>query len=127
VNAAARRHARTISGRVSPAGVVGLALALALATAAPLARAQVYKCQDASGRTTYTDAPCARGARPLAIPDGAPALARGSSVCAQLDDELNRLAAAEAGRKSPSSRRVTLQRQYEARCIGISRSPPTKP
>lgn len=101
-----------------------VAVALCLGAAASTAHGQVYKCTDAAGKTTYSDAPCARGSKPLAIPNDAPAVPAGSSVCAQLQDELNRLAANEANRKTPSARRSALHRQYAARCVGISRSPP---
>ena len=101
-----------------------VAVALGLGAAASIAHGQVYKCADAAGKTTYSDSPCARGAKPLAIPNDAPGVPAGSSVCVQLQDELNRLAANEANRQTPSKRRRALHRQYEARCVGISRSPP---
>lgn len=101
-----------------------LAVALLLGTAAPLAQGQIYKCTGADGKTAYSDVPCARGSKPLAIPNDAPTVPVGSSVCAQMKDELDRLAAAEAHRKTPSQRRSALYRQYSARCVGISRAPP---
>jgi len=101
-----------------------LAVALLLGAASPLAHGQVYKCTGADGKTAYSDTPCARGSKPLAIPNDAPTVPAGSSVCAQMQDELNRLAASEANRKAPSQRRSALYRQYAARCVGISRAPP---
>jgi len=106
--------------------IAALAVAVATLLAASAADAQVYKCVDETGKTTYADAPCARGSKPLAIPDDSRSLPAGSSVCAQLADELARLAKNEAGRASPSKRRVSLHKQYEARCVGISRVPPAK-
>ena len=113
--------------------------ACALATWLPPAAAQVYKCTDATGRTSYGDAPCAQGQKPLAIPNdpaplGAASPAKGASapaggtpleVCAQMLDELNRLAAIrERTGTAPTSRAKSLTRQYEARCVGISRAGP---
>jgi hypothetical protein len=97
-----------------------------VAAAAPVASAQIYKCQDSEGRTTYSDSPCGRDSRLVKIPDNAPALPPGSTVCAQLKDELNRLAANEAARASPSKRRAALYRTYSERCAGISRVPPDR-
>jgi hypothetical protein len=102
---------------------LGLAAAV-LAAAVPLAYGQVYKCRDGEGRTTYADSPCGPGSHPLRIPNDAPALPPGSTVCAQLHDELNRLAANEAERARPSKRRAALHRQYAERCAGISRAAP---
>lgn len=114
--------------RRSPAG---LALAMALAFAASLAHAQVYKCTDAAGKTTYSDAPCDAAARPLKLPDDpTKKSSTNPSVCAQLQDELNRLGAdaernAQRGRAESAAgakRRKQLTQQYEARCVGVSRS-----
>lgn len=103
-----------------------MAAALAIAAAAAVAHGQVYKCSDGDGKTTYSDTPCAHGSKPLAIPnDPAPAATTGT-VCAQMKDELARLAAGERSGSPPSSRRVSLHKQYAARCVGISRSPPEK-
>ena len=99
---------------------------------APLASAQVYKCEDGAGKTTYSDAPCAKSGKTLKVPDaGGGGLTEGS-VCAQLLDERRRLAAeverqkARGRTESPASikQRDALRQQYEKRCIGIHRSPP---
>ena len=98
--------------------------ACAFAAGVPLAGAQVYKCTDAAGRTSYSDSPCERGGKPLAIPNERASPAPDSTVCAQLLDELNRLAAERERSKAPSSSRArALTRQYESRCVGISRTP----
>jgi hypothetical protein len=106
-----------------------LAVALALCTTASIAHASVYKCTDSAGKTTYSDTPCDSRARPLKLADDN----KGKTdphMCEQLLDETNRLAA-EANRNSKMShaqstananRRKALTRQYEARCVGISRS-----
>ena len=106
------------------------AFALLLCAVALLAQAQVYKCQDAAGRTTYGDAPCARGGKPLDIPSDAAGGAMSGSVCAQLLDERRRLAAeaernAKRGRPESAAnakRRQSLAQQYERRCAGISKA-----
>jgi len=102
---------------------------MALSALALPALAQVYKCEDAAGKTIYSDAPCA--GKKLALPGEAKggALTEGT-VCAQLLDERRRLAAeaernAKRGRTEgadSAKRRQNLARQYERRCIGISRS-----
>ena len=102
---------------------------MALSAVASSAPAQVYRCEDAAGKTIYSDAPCA--GKKLAIPGEAKAgaLTEGT-VCAQLQDERRRLAAeaerdAKRGRAETADsakRRQNLARQYERRCIGISRS-----
>ena len=107
-----------------------LALAWALCLSPAKAEAQVYKCEDPAGRTVYADTPCARGSRKLALPNDAPAAAAGPTVCAQLQDERRRLAAeteraAKAGHPESASsarRRQALARQYQNRCLGITRS-----
>jgi uncharacterized protein DUF4124 len=113
-----------------------VAIAVALLAVVTGAGAQVYKCTDASGRTTYSDAPCDAVAKPLKLP---PEPTKGSTtnpnVCAQLRDEMLRVAAeaereAQKGHKenrASVARRQSLTRQYEARCAGISRSAPAKP
>jgi hypothetical protein len=109
-----------------PCWIARVAVALAVAMAAALTSAQVYKCTDADGKTTYSDTQCARGGKALAIPnDPAPAATSGT-VCAQMKDELARLAAGERAGTAPSPRRVSLSKQYAARCVGISRTPPEK-
>jgi hypothetical protein len=106
--------------------VTSMAVALAIGAAAPTAHSQVHKCTDGAGKTTYSDTPCTRGSKPLNIPNAASETAPDSTVCAQLEDEMNRLAASEKRGTGPSKRRITLHKQYESRCIGISRVPPEK-
>jgi hypothetical protein len=97
---------------------------------ASVAHGQVYKCTDGAGKTTYSDAPCAPASKPLKLPGDAKATATDPNVCAQLLDETQRLAAeadrdAQRGRKESASsakRRRALTEQYEARCVGITRS-----
>jgi len=111
----------------------GLLLAIVAALAPPEAHAQIYKCTDATGKTAYADAPCDSAARPLKLQDDAKALSTSPTACAQLQDEMQRLAAEAdraAKRGHPESaqsakRRQSLTRQYEARCIGIHRAPPS--
>lgn len=95
--------------------------------------AQVYKCTDASGNTTYGDAPCDAAAKPHKLP-GEPTKGAGTNprVCDQLLDETRRLAdeadlAVKRGGKESAEhlqRREKLTKQYEQRCVGISRSVP---
>jgi hypothetical protein len=123
--AAAHHHA-------VPAWATRLAIACALCAAASIAHAQVYKCTDAAGKTIYADTPCASGSKPLQLPDPGKGGSTDPHVCAQLLDELNRLAAeadrnAQRGRTESTSsvkRRQALTRQYEARCVGVARSGP---
>lgn len=110
-----------------PAGVLRFA-AVMMSTlaigAASIAYGQVYKCTDDAGKTTYADTPCARAGKPLAIQDPAKTTGAGPVVCAQLLDEIHRLEGiAERGRTGLSQRGKTLQREYAARCLGITRSP----
>jgi hypothetical protein len=106
------------------------AVAFAICTMGSIAHGQVYKCTDGTGKTTYADAPCDSGSKPLKIPNDAVGNAAGPGVCAQLQDERRRLAAeadrnAKRGRAESADsakRRQALTRTYEARCIGISRS-----
>ncbi len=113
------------------ASIMVLATVAATLIASP-ADAQVYKCADAAGKTTYSDAPCAKAGKALNVPsDSGGGLTEGS-VCAQLLDERRRLAAeaerdnARGRAESASSikRRDALRQQYEKRCIGIRRSSP---
>jgi len=108
----------------------GRAMLFSLCALAPTAQAQVYKCEDAQGKTIYADSPCARGGKTLNVPNDAKSSAGDGSVCAQLLDERRRLAAdaernAKRGRPESASsvkRRQSLAQQYARRCIGISRS-----
>src|SRR6266702_3863273 len=105
---------------------------LALLAAAGAAQAQVYKCTDSAGRTTYADAPCDSKGKPLKLPSDPKRSATNPHVCAQLLDERHRLAAeverdvrrGRAESNSSAKRREALTRQYEARCVGIRRSDP---
>lgn len=108
-----------------------LALVLAAGACTSLGHAQVYKCTDATGKTTYADVPCDTHARPHKLPDDpTKKSATNPGACAQLHDELNRLAAeaernAQRGRSESASsakRRKQLTQQYESRCVGVSRS-----
>jgi hypothetical protein len=109
-----------------------MALAFAICTAASIAYGQVYKCTDSAGKTTYADAPCDSGGKPLKLPSDGKGSGTDPHVCAQLLDETRRLAAeadrnARRGRTESAQgakRRQALTRQYEARCVGIGRSQP---
>jgi hypothetical protein len=109
-----------------------MAVACAICTTASIVHGQVYKCTDGAGKTTYADAPCESGSKPLKLPSDATGSATNPNMCAQLLDEKGRLAA-EADRDTKrgraestnsAKRRQTLTRQYEARCVGIARSEP---
>jgi hypothetical protein len=106
--------------------ITALAFA-ALVSLAPLAGAQVYKCQDAAGRTTYADAPCGNSGKRVAVPESAPRGLADATVCTQLLDEMRRLAAEDARRAAAKNasndrRRQALVAQYERRCAAIRRS-----
>ena len=109
----------------------GVCVLLAVLSGLPsIAQAQVYKCQDAAGKTTYSDSPCAQRGTTLNVPNEAKGNTSDGSVCAQLLDERRRLAAeaardAKSGRAESASaakRRQSLAQQYARRCIGITRS-----
>jgi hypothetical protein len=126
----ARTTKLLFSARASLHLLLGIAGLFGLAAIMPTAQAAVYKCTDSAGKTTYADVPCDSGSKPLALPD--PTRPRGTDphVCAQLQDELNRLAAEadrNARRGKPEStasanRRKSLDRQYADRCVSVSRS-----
>jgi Domain of unknown function (DUF4124) len=107
-----------------------LALAFAICTTVSIAHAQVYKCTDSAGKTTYSGTPCDSGSKPLKLSDPTKGNATDPHMCEQLLDETNRLAAeadrnARRGRTETTSgakRRKALTKQYEARCVGIARS-----
>src|SRR5262245_30205921 len=73
-----------------------LAYAAAFSAACSLlspAHAQGYKCTDASGKTTYGDAPCDALAKPHKLPaEPTKGTATNPRVCDQLLDETRRLA-----------------------------------
>jgi len=106
-----------------------LAVTLAVCATVSIAHAQIYKCKDSAGKTTYSDVPCDSGGRPLKLPDENKAKTD-PHMCEQLLDETNRLAAeasrntkaSRAQRSATEKRRKALTKQYEARCVGISRS-----
>lgn len=107
-----------------------VAMTAALCAIGPIAHGQVYKCTDGAGKTTYADAPCDSGTKPLKLPDDPKANTTNPHMCAQLLDETRRLAAeadraAKQGRAESADtvkRRQTLNARYEARCAGITRS-----
>ena len=104
----------------------------ACVVAIPAVDAQVYKCTDAAGKTTYADSPCNASSKPLQLADPTKGAPTDPNACAQLQDETHRLAAeaernAQRGRtESPASaaRRHSLGQQYAVRCMGISRAAP---
>jgi hypothetical protein len=111
---------------------VKMAVAFAILATASIAHGQVYKCTNGNGKTTYSDSPCDSGSKPLKLPDDAKGKATDPNMCAQLLDETRRLAAeaerevkrGRTERADSAKRRQSLTRQYEARCIGITRSGP---
>jgi hypothetical protein len=113
--------------------LLSTAAVIALATVASIAHAQVYKCTDASGKTTYGDTACDAAAKPLKLP-AEPTKGTGANprVCDQLLDETRRLAqeaertVSRGGKESAESlqRRQKVTKQYEQRCVSISRSEP---
>jgi hypothetical protein len=113
-----------------------VAMTVAIGMVGSMAHGQVYKCTDATGKTTYADAPCDAGTKPLKLPEDPKAStinpATNPSMCAQLLDETRRLKAdaersAKQGRSESADsvkRRQTLDARYHARCAGITRSEP---
>jgi Domain of unknown function (DUF4124) len=107
-----------------------LATAFVFFATVSIANAQVYKCADSNGKTTYSDAPCDSRTKPLKLPNGADGKATDANMCAQLLDETRRLDAeadrdakrGRAERSDSAKRRQALTKQYQARCIGIARS-----
>ena len=106
-------------------------VALAIFAAAPVAWGQVYKCTDASGKTTYSDARLrCRGEAAQASRRPEAEHATNPHMCAQLLDETRRLDAeadrdAKRGRaEAPSTRqqRQKMAKRYSERCVGITRS-----
>jgi hypothetical protein len=103
-----------------------MAVAFALGAAASNAHGQVYKCKDSDDRTIYSDTPCDRSGKPLKLPGDAREGGATPQVCAQLQDEIERLTtASERSGRGPSNRAKTLKKTYRSRCLGITRSPPT--
>ena len=109
-----------------------MVLAFVICATASIAHGQVYKCTDGTGKTTYSDWPCGSGSKPLKLPDDTKTSTTNPNMCAQLQDETQRLATeaernAKRGRaESPRSlnHRRALTKQYETRCVGIARSEP---
>ena len=94
--------------------------------------AQVYKCEDARGKTVYADAPCAPGGKPLRLQDPTKQGSANPTACTQLLDETRRLAS-EAERETARGKTVSaasakrqrsLAAEYQRRCAGISKSSP---
>ena len=113
--------------------MIAASAALCIVTCAITSRAdaQVYRCQDAGGKTIYADAPCASGGKPLRLQDPTQPSASNPTACAQLLDETRRLSAEaerDAKRGKPvnasnAKRRQTLTGEYQRRCAGVSKSP----
>ena len=110
--------------------LVYLATTFALYAAVSIAQAQVYKCTDATGKTTYGDTACDAVAKPLKLPEDPKNNNTNPRMCEQLLDESSRLDA-EADRTAKrggtesadhAKRRLAMNKQYESRCAGISRS-----
>ena len=107
-----------------------LAVVLALCATVPTADAAVYKCTDEAGKTTYSDLPCDSKSKALTLSDPTKGKKTDPHMCAQLLDELNRLAAdadnnsrkGRAESAANANRRKALTTQYQARCVSISRS-----
>jgi len=100
-----------------------VAFACFVAAFAVTCDAQVYKCQDVAGKTVYADAPCARGDKPMALPNAAKDGSSNPTACNQLLDETRRLEAeAKRGNSASAARHKTLMAQYQGRCAGISKS-----
>jgi hypothetical protein len=104
--------------------------AIALFATASVAWGQVYKCTDASGKTTYSDAACDNAAKPLKLAEDPKANNTSPHMCAQLLDETRRLDAEvdrDAKKGKPESAEHKAQRQkmnkrYSERCVGIARA-----
>jgi uncharacterized protein DUF4124 len=107
-----------------------LAIALALCATVPPAHAAVYKCTDDAGKTTYSDLPCDSKSKALTLSDPTKGKKTDPRMCAQILDELNRLAAeadsntrkGRAESAASANHRTALKKQYADRCVGISRS-----
>ena len=105
-----------------------MAVALAIFATVSIAHGQVYKCTDGNGKTTYADAPCDAGGKPLQLEPDPRKSATNPNMCRQLLDETRRLAAeadrdAQRGRPvntSSAKRRASLTRTYESRCVRVS-------
>jgi hypothetical protein len=106
-------------------------IALAILAISSVAWGQVYKCTDASGKTTYSDTACDNAAKPLKLPEDPKANNTSPHMCAQLLDETRRLDAEadrDAKKGKPESaehkeRRQKMNKRYSERCAGIARGP----
>jgi hypothetical protein len=118
----------TVTRLKSPCSL-NVAVAFMFFATVSIAHAQVYKCTDSNGKATYSDVPCDSSSKALKLPD-AEGKATDANMCAQLLDETRRLGAeadrdakrGRAERSDNAKRRQALTQQYQARCIGISRS-----
>jgi len=100
-----------------------MTVVFALGVAASTAHGQVYKCKDADDKTIYSDTPCDRSGKPLKLPGDAREGGPTPQVCAQLQDEIERLTrASERNGAATSNRAKTLKKTYRSRCVGITRS-----
>jgi hypothetical protein len=104
--------------------------AMALFAIASAVWGQVYKCTDATGKTTYSDNACDNAAKPLKLAEDPKQNATSPHMCAQLLDETRRLDAEadrDAKKSKPESADHKAQRQkmakrYSERCVGIARA-----
>ena len=115
----------------SPRRLLHPLVALAIFAAASVASGQVYKCTDASRKTTYSDTACDNGAKPLKLAEDPKQNNTSPTMCAQLQDETRRLDA-EADRDAKKGKpetaahkeqREKMIKRYSERCAGISRTP----
>ena len=125
---------RTLGANSVGRAIARMAVAAVVCAAASIAHGQVYKCTDDAGRTTYADAACSRGGKAGRLAIDAGGGAAGPTVCAQMRDEMRRLAKviaedAKRGRgalRQGERRRQALAGQYERRCAAIRKSDPAK-
>jgi hypothetical protein len=105
-------------------------VALGMFVAASAASGQVYKCTDAEGKTTYSDAACDNAAKPLKLAEDPKANNTSPTMCAQLLDETRRLDAdvdrdAKKGKAESAehkAQRQKMAKRYSERCVGIARA-----
>ena len=85
--------------------------ALAIFATASVAWGQVYKCTDATGKTTYSDAACDAAAKPLKLPEDPKQNTTNPHMCAQMLDETRRLdAEADRDAQAAARRRAPITR-----------------
>ena len=117
--------------RTSPGFTLRSIVALVMLGTASVVSGQVYKCTDAAGKTTYSDAACDAAAKPLKLPEDPKQNNTSPHMCAQLLDETRRLDAEadrDGKRGRPESadhkeRRQKMNKRYSERCMGIARGP----